>query len=606
MVKRLTIVVGLAWLAAVLPAGSAEASFPGTNGLIAGLSGNPSFGIYTVKPDGTNRTLIATPPSGSSGPRWSADGERIAYSSGSNGHIHIMNADGSGDVDTGIVGTHPSWSPSGTRLVYLAGGVLVASDLDGSNAVQLTTSDFSFTVRDPVWSPDGTKIAFWAIQGCSRADIATVNPDGTGLTVLTTPANHCDVDYQYPTWSPDSQKLLFLATFWFPDHSEPYLYTMNRDGSGIQRLKSTTSSDTPAWSPDGELIASESGFVFRTDGSDPRAVNVGIAADWQPVASTGANIQTIVSDSPDPVVAGATITFLVRVKNLTGTQTATGVTMTNDVPPGYNLLDATPSQGSCTNSGGHTSCALGSLAQGASATVTLHAEVPAYPGPGTADTASASATQSDPDPTNNSDIEYTTIINYPRPRGATPLRVSLVPAFGACTAPNRQHGGPLSFGSCAPPAAQSPYLTVGTPDANGAAANSVGSMLFAVANADVRIAVSVTDVRTKSLVDYGGDLDARAVVRLTDRANGSGAVYPGTVTDWTLRMPVPCAPTSDSRIGSDCSSATTANALIPGLVVDGNRAIWELGQVEVLDGGPDGSFSTDDGLPFLKQGVFAP
>ena len=357
---------------------------------------------------------------------------------------------------------------------------------------------------------------------------------------------------------------------------------------------------------DGELIASESGFVFRTDGSDQRAVNVGIAADWQPVASTGANIQTIVSDSPDPVVAGTTITFLVRVKNLTGTQTATGVTMTNDVPPGYNLLDATPSQGSCTNSGGHTSCALGSLAQGASATVTLHADAPAYPGPGTADTASASATQSDPDPTNNSDIEYTTIINYPRPRGATPLRVPLVPAFGACTAPNGQHGGPLSFGSCAPPAAQSPYLTVGTPDANGAAANSVGSMLFAVANADVRIAASVTDVRTKSLVDYGGDLDARAVVRLTDRANGSGAVYQGTVTDWTLRMPVPCAPTSDSRIGSDCSSATTANALIPGLVVDGNRAIWELGQVEVLDGGPDGSFSTDDGLPFLKQGVFAP
>ena len=32
---------------------------------------------------------------------------------------------------------------------------------------------------------------------------------------------------------------------------------------------------------------------------------------------------------------------------------------------------------------------------------------------------------------------------YVRPKGATPLRVSLVPAYQACTVPNRVHGPPL-------------------------------------------------------------------------------------------------------------------------------------------------------------------
>ena len=35
---------------------------------------------------------------------------------------------------------------------------------------------------------------------------------------------------------------------------------------------------------------------------------------------------------------------------------------------------------------------------------------------------------------------------YPRPKGATPTRVPLVPAFNACAAPNRTHGPPLAFG----------------------------------------------------------------------------------------------------------------------------------------------------------------
>src|SRR5688572_9338293 len=89
---------------------------------------------------------------------------------------------------------------------------------------------------------------------------------------------------------------------------------------------------------------------------------------------------------------------------------------------------------------------------------------------------------------------------HPRPKGATPVRVSLVPAFNACTAPNRTHGPPLAFPSCSPPAQSSAYLTVGTPDANGAAANSAGFFRLDVhpgATDNISTGVEISDVRCK-------------------------------------------------------------------------------------------------------------
>jgi hypothetical protein len=60
-------------------------------------------------------------------------------------------------------------------------------------------------------------------------------------------------------------------------------------------------------------------------------------------------------------------------------------------------------------------------------------------------------------------------------------------------------------------------------------------------------------------------------------------------------------------IGSACEVDTTADALMPGAINEGVRAIWQLGQVEVLDGGPDGDVDTPaDADVFLRQGIFVP
>jgi hypothetical protein len=201
---------------------------------------------------------------------------------------------------------------------------------------------------------------------------------------------------------------------------------------------------------------------------------------------------------------------------------------------------------------------------------------------------------------------------YPRPRGATPISVSLVPGFAACATPNSTHGAPLAFGSCEPPAQTSSYLTVGTADANGAQANSVGSERIDVVAgnpatpADLKIHASVTDVRLKStLADYEGELRFTQAIRITDR--DPGGTIAATVQDFEFGATVPCVRQPPSGVGATCDLTTTADTLVPGAIKEGKRAVWQLDQVRVYDGGADGDADTPgDNTLFLTQGVFIP
>ena len=72
-------------------------------------------------------------------------------------------------------------------------------------------------------------------------------------------------------------------------------------------------------------------------------------------------------------------------------------------------------------------------------------------------------------------------------------------------------------------------------------------------------------------------------------------------------MTIPCAATaSDTQAGATCAVNTTANAVAPGAITSGDRTIWQLGQLEVYDGGTDGDAETDGNTVFLRQGIFVP
>jgi hypothetical protein len=216
--------------------------------------------------------------------------------------------------------------------------------------------------------------------------------------------------------------------------------------------------------------------------------------------------------------------------------------------------------------------------------------------------------------------------NYARPQGATSMYAALVPSYQACGSPNRVHAPPFNHTSCNPPVQTSTSLTVGTPDANLAASNMNGRVRLQVcpiagcAGSDVLITTSVNDVRCKAGVtpctgvntqggnDYTGQVQVRIPHKITDKDNNapSGGSTAATAQETPFNVTVPCATTPDPAIGGDCSLVTTANTLQPGAVKTGMRAIWDLNQIQVVDGGSDGTVSTAPNTLFAIQGIFVP
>jgi len=92
-------------------------------------------------------------------------------------------------------------------------------------------------------------------------------------------------------------------------------------------------------------------------------------------------------------------------------------------------------------------------------------------------------------------------------------------------------------------------------------------------------------------------------VRITDNHNTPSP--DATVVDFPFRVPVDCTPAPPA--GSSCGFNTSVNALQPGLfVVTGTSQILELGEVQFMDAGTDGTAGTGDDTLFAVQGIFAP
>ena len=157
---------------------------------------------------------------------------------------------------------------------------------------------------------------------------------------------------------------------------------------------------------------------------------------------------------------------------------------------------------------------------------------------------------------------------------------------------------------------------MGTPDANGAPANSTGYVKLATIvgdpgtpadEADMKFELSMTDVRRKTtgVPDYTGELGVGMSLVLTDRS-GAGGTEATTVIENAFDWGVTCATTASTTVGSTCSGSTTADAVIPGMVDEGARAVWQLRAIDVGDGGPDGLIGTSPNGLFATQGIFVP
>jgi uncharacterized repeat protein (TIGR01451 family) len=145
---------------------------------------------------------------------------------------------------------------------------------------------------------------------------------------------------------------------------------------------------------------------IQSDQVDPTPANNSATATT--TVTSLADVQVTQTDSPDPVLVNGTLTYTISVLN-NGPSPATGVTLTDTLPTGnVSYQSATPSQGSCARNGATVTCALGSLASGASAGVTVRVTA-TKAGKNVMNKISVSATEADPTTTNNSANEKTQI-----------------------------------------------------------------------------------------------------------------------------------------------------------------------------------------------------
>ena len=148
----------------------------------------------------------------------------------------------------------PHWSADGTTLALVKDPIasgrdrLATMNADGSNVTILLSGvgQRRKTIYNPTFSPDGTQIAFCAF-GSAPSAIYLINTDGSGLTKISR-RHHADCN---PTWSPDGATIAFVT---FPSGRTSAIGTMSTDGSNRKLLVAHGTNDNPDWSPDGSQI----------------------------------------------------------------------------------------------------------------------------------------------------------------------------------------------------------------------------------------------------------------------------------------------------------------------------------------------------------------
>ena len=127
--------------------------------------------------------------------------------------------------------------------------------------------------------------------------------------------------------------------------------------------------------------------------------STGIATGPFTPSATATDLQVTKTASAASIQPGDNVTYTITVTN-NGPSNATGVTVTDPIPTDLTYVSATPSAGSCSYTAPTVTCSLGSLANGASATITLVATGSAVGLP--VNVATVAASQVDCVPANNS------------------------------------------------------------------------------------------------------------------------------------------------------------------------------------------------------------
>jgi TolB protein len=247
-----------------------------------------SYDVYVTSPDGGELKRITNTPAPESAPLWTSS-SRVVFATWADNKSTVFAA-GSDSPTPSVVGTtsgrQPAVSPDGKKLLYSKGQfpsmLLAESALDGSGERELSrTPSAQFNA---VYSPDQQQIAFARMDSTRQLQIWVMNADGSGERQLT----HFKTDDgspQWPAWSPDGQRLAIQSGKYDrqnPSQNTAHVWVLDVKSLAATRLNQHDKpylDETPSWFPDGKRIAFQSDrsgrmeiWVMNADGTGAKQV----------------------------------------------------------------------------------------------------------------------------------------------------------------------------------------------------------------------------------------------------------------------------------------------------------------------------------------------
>jgi TolB protein len=187
-------------------------------------------------------------------PRWSPNGRRIAYV-GDDGSLYTIRPDGRGRrllARGGIENADPAWSPDSTRIAFtrqLTATTWQVQVVQASGGAPTAVTDSSGQAVNPSWARDGKHLAFSLRQPDGMWQLYTVDSNGGNLRRLSDGSG----SDSFPTWSPDDSSIAFVREQGIHGTA---VFVMPARGGRARRISPTwLSAVQPQWAPRGSVIA---------------------------------------------------------------------------------------------------------------------------------------------------------------------------------------------------------------------------------------------------------------------------------------------------------------------------------------------------------------